>query len=98
MNVDWRSVISDPNELKIFQALEDQKWDWRTVKGLARQSNLADQEVRRVLVKYPNLIRRSRVPTATGDEVYTLQERYFERKGFLDKVWTFTSGSSASST
>ncbi len=93
---DWRQVITDPVEMKIFEALEDPRWDWRTLNALSRASGLDDEGTRRVLRKYPVLVRQSEVPGPNGEELYTLQSRYFDRKSFLEKVLTSVSSSSVS--
>lgn len=93
----WRDVVTDPAEVPVFEALEDPKWEWRTLGALARTSGLSETEVRGVLTKYPLLVRRSGVPGKSGEELYTLQSRYFERQGPLEKAWTFMSSNTSSS-
>jgi hypothetical protein len=94
---DWRQVVTDSGEVRIFEALEDPRWDWRTITALSRASGLDAEETRRVLRKYPVLVRQSAVPGPKGEELYTLQSRYFDRKTFLEKVLTSVSASSVSS-
>ena len=92
----WREVVTDQAERRIFEALEDPRWEWRTVQALSQASRLAADEVRRVLSRYPLLVRKSVLPSPSGDDLYTLQARHFERKSFLQKSWDFLSGSSSS--
>ncbi len=94
---DWRKLVTDPQEMRIFQALEDERWHWRTIGALAKASGMQHEEVRRVLEKYPTLVRKSLVPSQSGEELYTLQQRYFERQKPLEKFWNFLSSSSSSS-
>ena len=49
MNVKWREAVSDPRERKVFEALEDEHWDFRTVSGLAKSASLPEDDVRAVL-------------------------------------------------
>ena len=93
---DWRKVISDPTEIKLFQSLEDPKWEWRTIYALSRAIGLDVENTRRLLRKYPMFIRQSLVPGPNGEELYTLQRRYFERQSIFDKVWTSVSSTSSS--
>ena len=83
---DWRNVITDPSERKIFEALEDPKWEWRTVAALSGASGLSQEEVRRVLRSHPGLVRKSIVPSHKGAELYTLQRRFFDRQSILNKI------------
>ena len=93
IETDWRKVISAPLEAKVFEALEDPRWDWRTISTLSKASGLDQEGTRRILQKYPVLIRQSAVPGPSGEELYTLQRRYYERRGILEMVWTSTSSS-----
>ena len=93
----WRDAVTDPREILIFEALEDPKWEWRTLAALARTSGLSETEVRGIMMKYPMLVRRSGIPSESGDELYTLQSRYFARQSPLEKVWTFMSSNTSSS-
>lgn len=71
----WSDRITGPNERAIFEALADPAWDFRTVTGVATQTGIAENEVKKVLEKYPDMIRRSVVTDARGDELYTLRSR-----------------------
>jgi hypothetical protein len=94
---DWRGVITDPSERRLFEALEDQQWEWRTVAALSRASGMDELNVRRVLNQYPTLVRRSLTPSQIGEDLYTLQSRYYARQNPLEKGWNFLSSSSSSS-
>ena len=95
METDWRKMITDPIEIKIFDALDDPKWDWRTTTALSTASGAQEGEVHKVLLKYPSYVRKSSVPSKHGDDLYTLQSRYFERKNIAQKIWTIVSSSSS---
>jgi hypothetical protein len=92
---EWRRIVTDPSEERIFEALDDPKWEWRTISALARASGRKPDEVRAILARYPTLVRKSTVRGADGDELFTLQRRYFERMGVLAKVWASLSSSSS---
>lgn len=96
--LEWRSVVTDPREIKIFEALEDTRWRWRTVGALARESGMSPEDVRRVLNRYHLLVRRSLYPGPGGEDLYTLQSRYLEEKSPIQKGWDFLSTSSGSTT
>ena len=87
--LNWRNVITDEREIKIFEALEDPKWDWRTVRALSKASGLEPEKVLTIIVKYPRLIRRSSVPSEKGEDLFTLQSRFYQNK----KGWDFLSTS-----
>jgi hypothetical protein len=91
---DWRSVIKDPREVRMFESLEDPKFDWRTVAALKRESGLSDAEVLKVIALHPELIRQGK--SGSGEPIWTLQERYWKRPG-LTQFLDFMSNTSTSS-
>jgi len=96
MKTDWIQVVTDIDEKKVFEALADKTWDWRTINALCGVSGLSEKQVQKTLAKYPVLVRKSRVPSKKGEDLYTLQERYLARKSIFEKILTFTSSSSSS--
>ena len=62
----------------LVRALEDKRFRWRTLSGLAEQSGLAQEEVTRVLtdLKKAGVVIRSDVPAATGEELFTTRQHF----------------------
>ena len=87
--LDWRSIITDEREIKMFGALENPKWDWRTVRALSRESGLDQEAIQKIIKMHPELIRKSDVQSQNGEDLYTLQSRFYERK----RSWEFLSSS-----
>jgi hypothetical protein len=75
MAQDWRSVIRDPEEKRLFEALASPQWDFRTIDGLVEETGLSPKRVRAIIGKYPSLIRRSLVPDREGRDLYTLSSK-----------------------
>ena len=71
----WEDQITDPKEREVFAALADLRWDFRTVPSIARDTELTEQEVREILERHPELVRRPIVPDPSGRELFTLRER-----------------------
>ena len=67
--------IPDPTLRKVLQALADQKWDFRTVDGIARETGLTRAEIKKALAACPGLVRQSLAHDRFGRRVYTLRER-----------------------
>lgn len=90
----WTDLINNPHERKVFEALADPKWDFRTVNGIRKASGLPDDEILSILKKYEGkLIRKSDLP-AQGRDIYTLKSDKAEIQELLAKLRTFISKSS----
>ena len=87
--LDWRSIITDEREIKMFEALENPKWEWRTVGALSRESGLDQKAIQKIIKMHPELIRKSDVQSQNGEDLYTLQSRFYKRK----RSWEFLSSS-----
>ncbi|HMH53732.1 MAG TPA: hypothetical protein VK548_26095 [Candidatus Acidoferrum sp.] len=92
MKSNWRDAVSDPTDRKVIESLDDPRWDFRTVPGLATSTGLPEHIVRDVLSRYPQVIRRSPVPDSQGRELYTLvskggglREWYARTRAFITK-------------
>ncbi len=88
--LNWRNAITDERERKIFEALEDPRWDWRTVRALSKASGLEPEKVLTIITKYPHLIRKSAVPSEKGEDLFTLQSRFYQSKKWWDFLTTTT--------
>lgn len=72
----WEEVITDPDERKVFAALDGPRYTWRTIPAIARQTNLQEQRVSQILDKYNlKLTRRSEVPSVSGQPLVGLIEK-----------------------
>jgi hypothetical protein len=90
----WTDVINNPDERKVFEALADPKWDFRTIDGIRKASGLPDHEILSILNKYEGqLVRKSDIPEAKGREIYTLQTDKAETQELLAKLRSFISKS-----
>jgi DNA polymerase III delta subunit len=77
----WREVVRDAKEAKIFEALEEPKYQWRTMRALQQAGGMSEPEVRNVIDRYRSLVREAR--SQSGEPIWTLQERYWKRGGVI---------------
>ena len=47
--MDWKEVVKDPEERKVFMALDGPNDTWRTIGGIARQTGLSEEQVMKIL-------------------------------------------------
>jgi hypothetical protein len=43
--MNWKEVVHDEDEKKVFEALDGPFNTWRTISGIARQTGLSEQQV-----------------------------------------------------
>jgi hypothetical protein len=89
MSKEVEELISDPIERKVFDALANPKWDFRTIIGISKNTGLDESVVKAVLDKYSNLIRMSPISDDRGRNLYTLRTRPFtlqERLAVVQRV------------
>ena len=70
---------------RIVQAIGSSKYQWRTPRGIAKDSGLPLQEVLDVL-KRSDVFVRARKGNAEGEPLYTTKERYKSEASLLQRA------------
>ncbi|MGH6891214.1 MAG: hypothetical protein ACREEP_03035 [Dongiaceae bacterium] len=74
--MNWKDTVTDPDEVKVFLALDGPNYTWRTMGGIARQTGLPQQRVAEILKKYNlTLTRLSETPSLSGSALVGLIEK-----------------------
>jgi hypothetical protein len=74
--MNWKDTVTDPEEVKVFLALDGPNYTWRTMSGIARQAGLSEERVAAVLKKYNlTLTRLSETPAVSGSALVGLIEK-----------------------
>src|SRR5438270_1919556 len=68
----------------VIRALEDDRYDWRTVGGIARSLNVKNQEVLDVFNSLPDQIVRA--TAEDGQSLFTTRRHYEKTQGFSNKL------------
>lgn len=72
----WKKIIRDPDETKVFEALDGPGMTWRTASAVARETGLPESRVGEITRKYHlTLTRLSAVPSITGSTLIGLLEK-----------------------
>jgi len=45
----WQQTVTDPDEIKVFMALDGPEYTWRTMSAIARQTGLSEARVAQIL-------------------------------------------------
>jgi hypothetical protein len=74
--MNWKDTVTDPDEIKVFMALDGPTYTWRTTSAIARQTGLSETRVAQILAKYNlTLTRLSEVPSISGSALVGLIEK-----------------------
>jgi hypothetical protein len=74
--MNWKDTVTDPEEVKVFLALDGPQYTWRTMGGIARQTGLSEERVAAILKKYNlTLTRLSETPAVSGSALVGLIEK-----------------------
>ena len=74
--MNWQETVKDADEIKVFMALDQPQYTWRTLSGIARQTGLNEDRVAQILAKYNlKLTRLSGTPSVSGSALVGLIEK-----------------------
>jgi hypothetical protein len=74
--MNWKDIVQDSDEIKVFLALDGPQNTWRTTSAIARQIGLPESKVITTLAKYNmQLTRISEVPSISGSALVGLLEK-----------------------
>jgi N-glycosylase/DNA lyase len=71
---------------RVLESLENPQYDWRTVDGVARETNIPPHEVEQILKSLSREVIRSAVSSEDGRPLYTTVAHYKAHAGILRKV------------
>jgi ribosomal protein S25 len=71
---------------RVINALEDPRYDWRTVEGVAEQTGVTPSIVREILKESEHEIVRSSVPDESGQSLYTTRKHYRQSNGLGTRI------------
>ncbi len=77
-----KNLQSDPWH-RVVRALNDPRWEYRTLKGIASQSGLPQARVQELLKSNQGQVRKSVISSKAGEDLYTLRSK----KGVLADYW-----------
>ncbi|MCG7867002.1 MAG: hypothetical protein N0E59_10735 [Candidatus Thiodiazotropha taylori] len=76
----------DEDWLKIQKALENPKYKWRTVEGVAKETGLETVTVVSSLSNHNDLVIQSSIPSNTGADLFTTRDHYREKSTIFSRV------------
>lgn len=93
-------VVEEQGEIQrseeaVMAALGDEKFDFRSVRGLSDCLGIEPSVVEAILKKHADEIRVSAVPDALGETLYTLRARPRTLQERVSEAFTFIAGAGA---
>jgi len=79
------------DEIRVLEAVEDEKWDFRSVDGISRETQIPPSTVKEILESHKNLFRKSDAPDRKGRILYTIRSRPVksrERLAFIRLIFS----------
>lgn len=73
-------------EKRIKRAFENKKYEWRTIQGVATESNVSQEDVRIYLSLHGDEIVKSSARNLKGETLYTSRENYRSRTGIGSRL------------
>ncbi len=71
---------------KIIMALNDEKYKWRTPKGIAKQVGCREKDVLSVIFDKQDMIVKSSVPSTNGEPLFSTRVNYYKHRSFIDGI------------
>ena len=71
---------------KVFNALENGKYKWRTIKGVAKELHLSPQVVQSIINRNEEQIVRSSILGENGEVLYTTRRHFKEKSSFTERI------------
>jgi hypothetical protein len=85
----------------VKKSLEDRRYKWRTIRGIAKESGSSPEEIRKLLAKHSDVVVKSSILADSGEELFTTREHFRQMQSPLIKiassVTTSVKGSASSS-
>lgn len=82
----------EPKINEVIIALENPIYDWRTVDGITKETNLSAERVLQIISSFENDIIRSPIPDDKGYSLYTTRDHYYKTHGLVSRFLTAVSG------
>lgn len=80
------SSSNENDKEKVIKALEDDRYKWRTIKGIATAARISPAKVEAVLQAQQDKIVRSSINGANGEALYATRRHFKKKSSFGERV------------
>ena len=75
-------------EEQVFKALENPKYEWRTIDGIVKETGLSEDEVIKIIKKFDGLIIKSSIPSIDGKSLFTTRSKFRKKQPVFKQVYS----------
>jgi hypothetical protein len=70
----------------VIRALESPRYQWRTIRGIAEETNIPAETILEIISEHSDIIIRSSIPSLKGDDLYTTRRHYRGKASIIEKI------------
>jgi hypothetical protein len=70
----------------VKKALEDSRYKWRTIRGVAKETKSSPEEIQKLIALHLDIVVKSSIPANTGEELFTTREHFRQMQSPIIKV------------
>jgi hypothetical protein len=70
----------------VKKSLEDCRYKWRTIRGVAKETKSSPEEIQKLLAKHSDVVVKSSIPADSGEELFTTREHFRQMQTPIFKI------------
>lgn len=71
---------------RVLRALEDDRYKWRTIRGIARSAHIKPENVEVILIEHQDDIVKSSLNSSRGEALYATRRHYKKNASLIEKI------------
>lgn len=76
----------DSNEERIEEAFENPKYNWRTIRGVSKETGLSGEVIAIYITRHGDRIVKSLIRNSKGETLYTTRKKYKEKTNIFTRL------------
>lgn len=76
----------DYDEEKIEKALENEKYSWRTIRGIAAEAKIDREKVSNYISIHGDKVVKSSAVNQRGEQLFSLRSKRRKKSGFFERI------------
>ena len=85
LRVGQNDMKKDELSKLVIEALADDRFKWRTLKGIARQLDVDKDEIISVVEENPDIVVQSSIPSEKGEQLFATRDHFRHKSSGFDR-------------